>query len=196
MAFQDEENIQAGSKDASTEERFESSNSEPVAGEVTADASRDPLTEWKTRVAYLSAEIENMRKRFLREKTEVVKWGNETLLKSLLPVMDNLELAVQAAKKAETTEEYKKLAQNPLFTGLLKGLEMTLKHFGQTLEQAGVTSIPTVGQPFDPHVHEALGEASDASLKDDAVAQELQSGFTLNGRVLRPARVLVNKLHN
>ncbi len=171
--------------DIPTNEALDKGAEEAAEVETQADAqASDRLAEWKTRVAYLSAEIENMRKRFLREKSDVIRFANEGLIRILLPVLDNLQLALQSALTVETG------------SGLLKGLEMTLKHFEQTLEQIGVQPIQSVGQNFDPAVHEALSQITDASVKDNEVTSELQRGFMLHGRVIRPAKVVVNKVQN
>ena len=144
--------------------------------------------EWKAKVIYLSAEIENMRKRFTRERSELVKMASEDVLKSLMPVFDNMTYALRAAKDSEKTSE-----PSPIVAKLIQGLEMTLKHFEQTLEQQGVTGIPSVGTNFDPTLHEAVGQSELAEFGNDVVSNEVQKGFKLYSRVLRPARVLVNK---
>lgn len=167
---------------------------ETAAADAGPELVTDPTAEWKNRVAYLSAEIENMRKRFMREKSEVIRFANEGLLKAILPVMDNLQLAFQAAAPKKVEKEG--AAESPHMQALLKGLEMTIKHFEQNLEQLGVQGIPSVGTAFDPAIHEAMGQASEPTLAADHVATEVQKGYTLNGRVLRPAKVLVNKVQN
>lgn len=171
--------------------------------EVVADAAApdvevvneavDPTIEWKNRVAYLSAEIENMRKRFMREKSDVVRFANEGLLKALLPVMDNLQLAVQASGQTDTKGEQDSSGQ---LQAMLKGLQITIKHFEQNLEMVGVQVIPSVGQAFDPAVHEAMGQGSDPQQPADHVIGEIQRGYSLHGRVLRPAKVIVNTVQN
>ncbi len=162
---------------------------EAAVGAATADQAQaaDPSGEWKDRVLYLTAELENLRKRFVKEKSEVVRYANEELLKALLPVFDNLDLAIKSAKGFEEK------ADNPFVKNLVMGVEMTLKHFEQTLDRLGVASMKAAGQPFDPSLHEAIGEDSKTDVKDNHVVSELQKGFTLHGRVLRAARVIVNK---
>lgn len=179
---------QAGTVEAAADTTLE------TGADTGPEVVTDPTVEWKNRVAYLSAEIENMRKRFMREKSEVIRFANESLLKSILPVMDNLQFAFQAATKKGAEKEG--VEESAHMQALLKGLEMTIKHFEQNLEQLGVQGIPSVGTAFDPAIHEAMGQASDASVAADFVAAEVQRGYTLNGRVLRPAKVLVNKIQN
>jgi molecular chaperone GrpE len=148
----------------------------------------DPLEEWKSRTAYLMAEIENMRKRFDRERGEIVRFANEQLLNSVIPVLDNLNLAAKAARDNLAAVE------SPVLVRLVEGIEMTVKHFEQTLDRVGVKSVEAVGKLFDPVHHEAISQASDESKKDAEIVSELQKGYTLNGRLLRPARVVVNKV--
>lgn len=148
--------------------------------------------EWKSKAAYLMAEMDNMRKRFMRERSDLIKLANEGLLRTMLPVLDNLELAIRAAKDAEgKLQEPEK--SNPVLKSLFQGVEMTFKHMENTLEQVGVKAIQAVGQSFDPTVHEAVGHSQSSEHPEDQVATEIQRGFHLHERVLRPARVIVNK---
>ena len=149
------------------------------------------IDEWKSRAAYLAAEVDNMRKRFARERLDVVKLANESLIRNLLPVLDNLQLGVKAVNDGD-----KSLRENSLFANLFKGIEMVAKHFEQSLEQVGVKAIKAHGQTFDPNLHEAIGQSNNADQGDDVVSGELQKGFTLHERVLRPAKVIVNKIQN
>lgn len=171
-----------------------SSQTNPNAGADAAtpenpatETQKDPMEEWKSRVAYLSAEIENMRKRFVREKSDLVRFANEELIKTILPVVDNLQLAVKAAQDAEARETH------PVVGKLLQGVDMTLKHFEQTLERIGVQTVSAVGETFDPQKHEAIAQSEHAEHPNDHVSAELQRGYTLHGRLIRPARVVVNK---
>jgi molecular chaperone GrpE len=151
-----------------------------------------PEIDWKSQAAYLAAELENMRKRFEREKSDFLRFANEDLLRKLFPVMDNLLLALSSVKEMEKKQE----AQIPhaLFENLFKGVEMTLKHFEQTLSQLGVEIVPTVGEVFNPEFHEAVGQSQEASLGNGIVSKEFQRGFRLYGRVIRPAKVVVNSI--
>jgi molecular chaperone GrpE len=151
------------------------------------------LEEWKARVAYLAAEVENMRKRFSREKIEIIRMANEDLLKRLLPVFDNLELASKAARDQMTKVEAQ-IKDSPVVDNLVKGVEMTFKHFEQTLESVGVKAIKTVGEVFNPVVHEAVSKSQDAKHADNTITNEFQKGFDFQGKILRPARVVVNSI--
>lgn len=127
------------------------------------------------------AEIENMKKRFQRDKEDLAKYCNDSLLKQLLPVMDSLETALAHSEKEES------------FQALVEGMKLTLKEFQSTLKKAGLEDIEAVGQPFDPNFHEAMYELEDENKEPGIVIEELQKGYLLNSRLLRPAKVAVSK---
>jgi molecular chaperone GrpE len=128
------------------------------------------------------AEGENLKKRLLRESEECRKFAADGVLFDLLPVLDNLELALAHASAQEACKDF------------AAGVELTRKLFLETLKRHGLEPTGAVGQAFDPAVHEALGVAADPNLAEDQVARLVQSGYVLKGRLLRPAKVLVNKL--
>lgn len=127
------------------------------------------------------ADMENLRKRTQREKEELAKFANENILREILPVMDNLERAVEHAEQAESSE------------GLLEGVQMTLAQFSQVLDRFGVKPVDSVGQPFDPALHQAMGQLETEEYPANAVAQQMQKGYQLNERLLRPAMVMIAK---
>ncbi|EFK10509.1 co-chaperone GrpE [delta proteobacterium NaphS2] len=127
------------------------------------------------------AEMENMKKRFQKEKQELVKYGNEILTKQLLPVADNLEKALDHSKDENSLE------------ALREGVDLTLKGLISVLEKAGVEVVQAIGAPFDPNFHEAVSEQMDDSAEPGTVLKELQKGYLLNDRLIRPAMVIVNK---
>jgi len=127
------------------------------------------------------AEMENMKKRFQKDKQELIKYGNETLTKQLLPVADNLEKALDHSKDEKSLE------------ALREGVDLTLKGLLGVLEKAGVEVVKSVGEPFDPNFHEAVSEQADESAAPGTVVKELQKGYLLNQRLIRPAMVIVNK---
>ncbi len=127
------------------------------------------------------AEMDNLRKRHLREKEDIAKFGNETILREILPVIDNLERAVEHATSQEGGE------------GLLEGVQMTLSQFSSVLQKFGVESIEALGAVFDPSHHQAMGQLETEDFPVNHVAQEMQKGYLLNNRLLRPALVMVAK---
>jgi molecular chaperone GrpE len=193
-------NTNSNGADGVNEENKESQGSETQEGVETqqAEAASEPspeerLNEWKNKAVYFAAEIENMKKRFMREKADVIKMANEELIKGMIPVFDNLDLALKSIRDMESKAE-ENFKDNKVVVNLLKGVEMTLAHFQQTLERAGVEKVDSVGKPFDPALHEAMGQSTDENFADNCVSSEFQKGFTLHGRVIRSAKVIVNKL--
>jgi molecular chaperone GrpE len=126
------------------------------------------------------ADLDNFRKRAQREKEDLLKFSNETILRELLPVIDNLERALQ---HAATDSE----------AGLLQGVELTLGQFGKVLEKFNVVAIEAIGELFDPARHEAMGQIESTEQPPNTVIQLLQKGYLLNDRLLRPAMVLIAK---
>lgn len=127
------------------------------------------------------AEIDNLRKRNRKEKEEWVKYANETLIKEILPVIDNLEMAISHAQN-----------ENSLHA-LREGVELTLKGLRDTLEKSGLQEIKAEGIPFDPSYHHAVSEQEDQDVKAGIILRELQRGYTLKKRLIRPAMVVVSK---
>jgi molecular chaperone GrpE len=134
---------------------------------------RDQLVD---RLARLQAEFENARKRAEREKTEFRDFATGNVVEQFLPVLDNFELAL---KSTGSTEQ------------LRSGVELIVKQMEEALKQLQVTAIPTVGEPFDPRVHEALGQMEREDLPDEHVAEEIRRGYKIRERLLRPAMVRV-----
>jgi molecular chaperone GrpE len=137
--------------------------------------------ELKDRLLRAQAEWDNSRKRILREKEEAVRYAGEAFLEKLLPVLDNFEMGMQAAK---TATDAKAISQ---------GLEMVLAQFHQVLRDAGVEPIEAVGKPFDPHRHEALGHHESAEHPEGQVLTQMRKGYKLKDRLLRAASVFVAK---
>jgi molecular chaperone GrpE len=128
------------------------------------------------------AETENLKKRLLKEKEEFQKYATESLVAELLPVLDHLDLALAHGRGNDACKDF------------VVGVDMTRKAFIDILGRHGVAEFGQKGEPFSPEAHEALGMASLPDLPADAVAQVVQKGYTLRGRLLRPAKVMVNKI--
>ena len=141
-------------------------------------AAGDALAELTNRYTRLAADFDNFRKRTAREQAERFRYAAESSARALLPVLDNLRRAVEAAP-ADTPE------------GLLDGLAHTVRQFEEALASVGVSHIEAVGAPFDPALHEAvMGEESE-DVDVDTVVAELQRGYRIADRVLRPTMVKV-----
>jgi len=133
------------------------------------------------RLLRLAAEMDNLKKRQEKEKSELLQFANENLIKELLPVVDNLERALEHGRQAE--------APAPL----MEGLELVYQGFIKALTRFGVTPIIAVGQCFDPAFHNAVMQEETADAEDSTILKELQKGYLLQNRLLRPAMVVVAK---
>jgi molecular chaperone GrpE len=127
------------------------------------------------------ADLENFKKRAAKEKEEMQKFGNERLLKDFLPIIDNLERALEHGKSAADFDSFK------------QGIAMTRKLFEDTLGKYGVKVFSSVGKMFDPRFHEAMQQQETADVPPNQVVAEILRGFMLNDRLVRPALVMVAK---
>lgn len=127
------------------------------------------------------AEVENIKKRTAKEKEEWVKHANDDLVRTMLPGLDNLEIAITHTR------------ENNSLHALREGVELTLRGLRDSLGKFGVQEIQALGALFDPHFHEAAYEVEDDRIPSGTVVQELQKGYTSNGRLIRPSRVVVSR---
>ena len=154
--------------------------------ELSQSKSRETmerLKETHERLLRTAADLDNVRKRGQREKEEAQRFGIERLLRDLLPVIDNMERGLAYAPQPAEGE-----AEDPLATGV----KMTLKLFRDALAKHGVVGFDSVGQPFDPNVHEAMGQAPSSDVPANTVLVEHQRGYHIHERLLRPALVVVS----
>lgn len=149
-------------------------NTQPTAEELKALADDNWARYMRT-----AAELDNVRKRGTRDLEHARKYGHEKFAAEMLTVKDSLELGLAAAEENTGVES------------LMEGTRMTLKLLEQGLEKFGVTPVEPLGQPFDPEVHEAMAMLEAPNSAPDTVLQVLQKGYQINGRLLRPARVIV-----
>jgi len=127
------------------------------------------------------AEIDNMKKRFRREKEDWLKYSNEILIKEILPVMDDLERAVSHSNN-ETS-----------LPSLREGIKLTLRNLRSALSKSGIEEVKAEGELFDPALHEAVAQVDDESVERGRVVNEIQRGYLLNKRLIRPATVTVSR---
>ncbi|MBT8763585.1 nucleotide exchange factor GrpE [Desulfohalobiaceae bacterium Ax17] len=132
-------------------------------------------------VLRILADSENLKKRLIREKEEFCKFATSTIIEDILPIMDNLELAITHGQKTEACKD------------LLQGVEMTLKMFKETLKKHGLEPVGEEGEKFDPNIHEAMAQEEREDMEEGMVCQLMQKGYKLHDRLLRPARVMVSK---
>lgn len=167
--------------DEAVEEPFVDSAVQPES--VEPPVSREEFDQLKAereqlidRIARLQAEFENARKRGERERQDFRDYATGNVVAQFLPVLDNFERALKADGSAEQ---------------LRSGVELIVKQMEDILRQLQVTAVPAVGEAFDPRMHEALGTVERVDLPDQHVAEEIQRGYRLRERLLRPALVRV-----
>ncbi|GJL62376.1 MAG: protein GrpE [Nitrospirales bacterium] len=129
----------------------------------------------------LAAEFDNYKRRSQRDQSDAIKFANEKLIKDLLPTLENLERAIQAAQEQNLTG------------ALLEGVILTHKQFLETLTKLGLQQISSLGEPFDPSKHQAVAQVESDTAQPNTVIEEYQKGYFLHERILRPAMVTVAK---
>nr|WP_246218172.1 nucleotide exchange factor GrpE [Litoribacterium kuwaitense] len=148
---------------------------------VEIEALQKKLEETEQRLLRVQADYDNYRRRTKNEAIAQEKYRAQSLVTDLLPVLDNFERALAVDS---TSEEV---------ANVLKGVDMVYQQMKQSLEKEGVTEIESVGQQFDPNVHQAVMQVSEEGIASGEVVEELQKGYTLKDRVLRPSMVKVNE---
>ncbi len=161
----------------------ESASADETQTELQSELSAKDteIQELNEKYLRLAAEFENYKRRVQRDQSETIRFANEKLLKELIPTLDNLERALQCAREQPESE------------GLLKGVELTHKQFLDTLEKCGVSQVSSIGEPFDPTKHQAVGQVESSTIAENNVVDEYQKGYFLEERILRPAMVTVAK---
>ena len=172
-----------------TQEREMQEAAEPAPEEMSPeyggdeqDRSAAELQDMNNKYLRLYAEFENYKKRVMKDKEELIKYGNESLLYDLLPVVDNLEMALQHAA-------------DDVSSGLVQGVELTLKEMRKSLEKYGLVPIEAEGKPFDPAVHHAMAHLERDDVEENIVVEEYRKGYMFKDKVLRASLVAVSKKH-
>lgn len=169
------ENKQSNKNEENAQNNKATENKEKELNEQISKL-KDELADVKDRHTRLIAEFDNLKKRSAKEREGLYNSIIGDIISSLLPVIDNLEKATEAATK---DEEYK------------KGIELVLKQFKDVLTANGVKEIEAVGQPFDPELHEAVSMVQDENLGEKIVAQEYRKGYMIGNKVIRHSMVVV-----
>lgn len=180
----------AGSKTASDKNPADGADMEKEADstETASEAApNEKLAELETEskknyecFLRVSAEFDNYKKRAARDMTEFKKYATESLIKELLPVLDNLERALQSGKEVEAANQ-----------SLIEGVEMTYKEILRILAKFGVSQIEALHQPFDPTYHQAVMREETDAFAENTVTREMQKGYLMHDRLIRPAMVAV-----
>ncbi len=171
MAKKQDENV----KEQAVEQPTEAAETEAVA--ETADEQNQQVDEMQQRLQRLQADFDNYRKRTIREKEDFATFAEAALIKGLLPVLDNFDRAVVNLPENEAA--------------WADGIRMVQRQLLAALEQQGMSPIDSLGQPFDPNMHEAVMRDDQADAEDGTVLAELQKGYMYKGKLLRPSMVKV-----
>jgi molecular chaperone GrpE len=144
------------------------------------DSLKAQNDELRREKLYLLADFDNFRKQAIKERSEIVKYGNEPIIREFLGIYDNLERAAETEVTPETLSKYK------------EGITLIASQFQKLLERFGVEEVESHGQPFDPSLHEALSSENNPDFPANSVSQVLKKAYKLKGKVIRPAQVVVN----
>jgi molecular chaperone GrpE len=172
---------------ASQEQEVQTEENADFAADInegSEDSRIDELTkqadENHQRFLRVQADFDNFRRRTLKEKEELGQYASMKLIGQLLPVVDNFGRAIEAAKSGGDVESF------------AKGVDMIFRQLEQLLEQEGLKAMDTVGQPFNPEVHQAIMQVESDEHEEGIVVEEIQKGYMLKDKVLRPAMVKVS----
>ncbi|MEJ2154392.1 MAG: nucleotide exchange factor GrpE [Desulfobacteraceae bacterium] len=180
---QPEEDLKA---DAASESEMVAEEKDEAPSEVDleerAKAAEQKCEEYYDRLLRASAEFDNYKKRTTREMRDVVRYANEKLFKEIINVVDNLERAIKSAEQEGKEDD-----------PLLQGVRLTLNEVEKILERHKVEPIKSLGETFDPNFHQAMMQQESADHPANTVISEMQKGYKLHDRLLRPAMVVVSK---
>ncbi len=156
----------------------------PEALQQALEVAQNEAAQARDQLLRLHAEMDNLRRRTARDVEAAHKFGQEKLMAALVTVVDNLERASSSATAA---------AASPEAAAIAEGVDLSLQQFIDTLARFGVETLDPVGQPFDPQFHQAMSMVENQNMEPNSVMQVLQRGYSLNGRLLRPAMVVVSR---
>jgi len=167
----------------------EKEQKEPVAKSVEPEKTSTAIEDLQKekdelfgKLQRVSADYINYQKRVSKQTADTIAYEKEKIIKTLLPALDNFEHTLQNAASAESTDV------------LIKGIRIVYDQILGILKSHGVERIESLGEKFDPALHEAVSQKAESEKEENIVLEEFQKGYKLNGRVLRPSRVIINKL--
>jgi molecular chaperone GrpE len=143
------------------------------------DEAKKEALENYDRYLRISAEFDNYKKRVQKDRSDLINYGNERLIKELLPIIDSMERALNHVSNSEDIDAF------------VEGLKLIYEQLLVSLKKHGVESIESIGQEFDPNFHEAMMKVESDKLDDNKVVEEFEKGYLLNGRLLRPSKVSI-----
>ena len=150
--------------------------------EEKVESLKKEAAENHDRLLRMAAEFENYKKRATREMNDFRKFANESFAKAMLPVVDSMDLAVESSSNDKHVSN-----------SMVEGVNMTLKEILKIFEQFGVKRFESIGNTFDPNLHQAVMQEETDAFPENTVSKELQKGFMIHDRLLRPAMVVVSK---
>ena len=173
--------------DSSPEEPLELENMSKAELFKDAEAAREDSAKFRDAALRAEAEMQNVRRRTAKDVEHAHKFGSEKLIQSLLPVVDSLEKAL------ESSDLVKDLEQGDAAKAVLDGVALCHKMFLDTLGKENVVVVDPHGEPFDPNLHQAMSMVENPDMEPNSVVAVIQKGYQLNGRLVRPAMVMVSK---
>ncbi len=144
------------------------------------DQVKEALEEEKKKYLYLRADFDNYRKQSIKERSDLVKYGGEPVIREMLTILDDLERAASSELTADTLANYK------------NGIDLIVETFKKKLATMGVEAVDSKGQPFDPGIHEALSSINDPNQEPNSVVEVFRKPYRLHGKLIRPGQVVVN----
>ena len=180
-----DENLEESNSTKNDEPQVEADSTEEENEESEVERLQEEVRNLKEDKIRVLAEMENLRKRFDREKIDSIKYGSVNFARDILSPGDNLERALSAINQEEDHPQSIK--------NLIEGLKMVQKEFSSALEKNGISKINSMNEKFDPNLHQAIMEVERDNLDEGIVVQEIQTGYMMHDRLLRPAMVGVSK---
>ncbi|MCP3025627.1 nucleotide exchange factor GrpE [Halobacillus sp. A5] len=163
------------------DETNENNQAEVMEEKSEADQLREEKEEIQNRLLRLQADYDNFRRRTQKEREADRKYKAQSLVEELIPVLDNFERALQVEVDGGSAQNF------------ANGMKMVYDQFHAALDKEGVEEIPAKGELFDPHLHQAVMQVEDENYDSNVIVEQLQKGYRLNDRVIRPAMVKVNQ---
>lgn len=176
-----EEQVTDPIDEVSSDEAIDLDEKSETEGEAGASAAQDEINGLKEQLLRQQAEMQNLRRRTEKDVQNAHKFGQEKLIKELLPILDNFDRAIEAAPEGGEVDP------------VLEGVRMTQGMMYSALEKFNVVTVDPMGEPFDPQVHQAMSMVENPLVEPNTVIAVMQKGYTLSGRLLRPAMVMVSK---